>query len=32
MRDRTAGEYAVDQQTPTMNGQPGVTVGHEASV
>ena len=29
MRDRTAGTDTFDQQPPAVNGQPGITVGHE---
>ncbi|GAA2775575.1 hypothetical protein GCM10010493_84580 [Streptomyces lavendulae subsp. grasserius] len=29
MRDRAAGEDTFDQQPPTEDGQPGITVGHE---
>ncbi|MFE1794519.1 hypothetical protein ACFW7J_39945, partial [Streptomyces sp. NPDC059525] len=29
MRDRTAGKDTFDQDPPAVNGQPGITVGHE---
>lgn len=29
MRDRTAGTDTLDQQSPAVNSQPGITVGHE---
>ncbi|WP_394437667.1 hypothetical protein [Streptomyces sp. SGAir0957] len=29
MRDEVAGTDTLDEQPPALNGQPGITVGHE---